>query len=320
MPGKMVVTVPGLEDRHRMAIREAAEKAGYSVLFFQDSGEAREALKDADIIFGHGAELSAAAPKLKWICTPFAGADAFVKPGAFVSPEAVLTNSSGAYGVTISEHVIMVSLEIFRRQAEYNEIVRQREWKRDLPIRSLKGCRVTLMGTGDIGRECARRLRAFGPAVLNGMNRNGTNPEGLFDRIVTEEELDAVLRETDLLILSLPGTRETEHLLNRHRLGLLPDQAAVVNVGRGSVIDQTALKAELEAGRLWAALDVFETEPLPREDPLWACSRLLLTPHVAGNMSLKSTLDEVVRLFLENLALFREGKQLRRRVDLKKGY
>ena len=140
------------------------------------------------------------------------------------------------------------------------------------------------------------------------------------DRIVTEEGLDAVLRETDLLILSLPGTLETEHLLNRHRLGLLPDQAAVVNVGRGSVIDQAALKAELEAGRLWAALDVFETEPLPREDPLWACSRLLLTPHVAGNMSLKSTLDEVVRLFLENLALFREGKQLRRRVDLKKGY
>ena len=126
--------------------------------------------------------------------------------------------------------------------------------------------------------------------------------------------------ETDLLILSLPGTLETEHLLNRHRLGLLPDQAAVVNVGRGSVIDQAALKAELEAGRLWAALDVFETEPLPREDSLWACSRLLLTPHVAGNMSLKSTLDEVVRLFLENLDLFREGKQLRRRVDLKKGY
>ena len=170
--------------------------------------------------------------------------------GVFASPDAVLTNSSGAYGVTIAEHIVMCALEMLRRQMDYSAIVRRREWKRDLPVRSIKGSRVILLGTGDIGREAAIRLRAFGPASLVGVNRGGGNPQGLFDRIVLQDALDSVLPETDILVISLPGTPETFHMLGARRLVLLPDQALVINVGRGSVIDQKALEKELRAGRL----------------------------------------------------------------------
>ena len=103
-------------------------------------------------------------------------------------------------------------------------------------------------------------------------------------------------------------------------LGLLPDQALVVNVGRGSVIDQKALETELRAGRLCAALDVFEQEPLPPDDPLWDCPHLLLMPHVAGNMSLPYTKDRIVELFLEDFDNYCAGRPLKRLVDRERGY
>ena len=109
-------------------------------------------------------------------------------------------------------------------------------------------------------------------------------------------------------------------MLDARRLALLPDQALVINVGRGSVIDQRALEKELRAGRLCAALDVFEQEPLPAEDSLWDCPNLLMAPHVAGNMTLPYTKDRIVALFLEDFENYCDGKPLHRQIDLAKGY
>ena len=320
MPRKLVTVNPALDDQHRKLIRAAAEKNGFEALFFREEAQALPHLADAEVVFGQSASLAKNSPQLRWLCTPSAGVDQFLAPGVFASPDAVLTNSSGAYGVTIAEHIVMLALEILRRQMDYSDIVRRREWVRDLPVRSIKGSRVTLLGTGDIGQETAIRLRAFGPGWLSGVNRGGSNPQGLFDRVIRQSQLDTVLPETDILIISLPGTQETRHMLDARRLALLPDHALVINVGRGSVIDQKALEAELRAQRLYAALDVFEQEPMPIDDPLWDCPNLLITPHVAGNMTLPYTKDRIVALFLEDFENYCEGRPLIRRVDLKKGY
>jgi phosphoglycerate dehydrogenase-like enzyme len=245
--------------------------------------------------------------------------DHFLKPG-ILGLQTVLTNSSGAYGVTIAEHVVMVTLEMLRRKAEYNEAVRQRKWIRNLHIESIRGSRILMMGTGDIGQEAALRLRAFSPASLLGLNRSGRNPAQRFDRILLPEDLEKVLPETDLLILSLPDTPETRGVLDQKRLALLPDGAVIVNVGRGSAIHQGALEKELRAGRLSAALDVFEKEPLPQQDPMWDCPNLLLTPHVAGNMTLPYTLERIVELFLEDFENYCAGRPLCRAVNPQKGY
>ena len=320
MSGSIVVSISQLTERHREAIRAAADAHGLTVQFFDREEDAARALPEAKILFAQSAEMARHAPNLKWQCTPSAGVDHFRAEGVFPSPETVLTNSSGAYGVTIAEHVIMVTLEIMRRQQEYTDIVARREWKRDLAVRSIRNCRALLLGTGDIGQETAVRLRAFGPALLTGFNRSGRNPGGLFDRIIRPEDLDGILPETDLVVLSLPGTEETHCILDMRRLAMLPDGAIIVNVGRGSAIEQTALERELQSGRLYAALDVFEQEPIPAEDTIWESPHLLITPHTAGNMTLPYTLDRIVDLFLEDLENYMQGRPLKRRVDLERGY
>lgn len=320
MSRKLVAAIAALDENHRSQIRAAAEKNGFKALFFDSDAQALPHLADAEIVFGQSAALAKNSPALRWLCTPSAGVNQFMAADAFASPDAALTNSSGAYGVTIAEHVIMITLEMLRRQPEYNAIVQRREWTRSLPVRSIKNSRVTLLGTGDIGQETALRLRAFGPASLIGVNRSGKNPGGLFDRVIRQGDLDTILPDTDILIISLPGTPETYHMLNAERLALLPEAALVVNVGRGTVIDQKALEKELRAGRLKAALDVFEQEPLPAADALWDCPNLLMAPHVAGNMTLPYTRDRIVALFLENFENYCAGKPLARLVDRKKGY
>ena len=294
---KLVVAIRELNAAQREQIREAAAAAGLSAAFYESPQEALPAAREAEVIFADGTALAGAAPALRWMCTPYAGVEPYTAPGVFASPLAVLTNSSGAYGTTIAEHVIQVSLMMLRQGEAYRQHVEKQEWVRGLPIRSLKDSRILLLGTGDIGRECAKRLRAFGPASLTGLNRSGRHPGGEFDRVLPLAELDGFLPETDLLIISLPGTPETYRLMRAELLKKLPDHALIVNVGRGSIIDQAALEQELRAGRLSAALDVFETEPIPEGASLWDCPRLLITPHIAGNLSLPYTVQRITELF-----------------------
>ena len=317
---KIVVVNPVFQNSHLERISRAAAESGYQAVFFQTADEARSDMPDAEILFGYAPDLVKDAPCLRWVCTPNAGTEPYAQPG-FLSAGVILSNSAGAYGLTIAEHIVMVTLEMMRRRAEYIGIVRRKEWTRDLHIDAIRGSRITLLGTGDIGRECAKRLRAFEPASMTGVNLRGGNPDGLFDRIVKTERLEEVLPETDLLILSLPSTPETRGILNGRRLAMLPDGARLVNVGRGSAVDQKALEKLLREGKLaGAALDVFEEEPLPAGDSLWDCPGLLITPHIAGNMTLDYTVERIVGQFLENLRNYAAGLPLRHIVDRKRAY
>jgi len=320
MSGKLVVVANYFSGEQKERIRQKAADRGFAAQFFDDAQSAAPALEDAEIILSNIADTAKRAPCLKWFCTANAGVDPYLKPDAFLNKDVMLSNSSGAYGVTIAEHVTMVTLLMLRRQQEYDAIVAGRNWKRDLPIRSIRGSAVTLLGTGDIGREIAARFRAFQPRALWGVNRSGRDPGGPFDRIERTDGLDALLPHTDILVVALPGTKETYRMLSAARLALLPDGCVIVNVGRGRIIEEEALYTELLRGRLYAALDVFETEPLPADHPLWTCPNLLITPHVAGNTTLPYTRERIVELFLEDLDNYASGRPLKRRVDLEKGY
>ncbi len=316
----LTVLIPMLSAAHRERIRARAEDLGFACEFCDTDAGALALLPETEILFG-GALPLGRADRLKWLALPSAGVEPYHVPGAL--PDGVtLTNSAGAYGVTISEHIIMVTLEMMRRRAEYLDITARREWRRDLPVRSIHGCRAVLAGTGDIGRETARRLRSFAPASVVGVSRSGRCADpGLFDRVLPVSALDTVLPETDLLILSIPGTPESADLLDARRLALLPEGAYLVNVGRGLCLNEEALMAALKSGRLaGAALDVFRQEPLPTNHPLWETPGLLITPHISGNMTLDWTMEQVVSMFLENLSLYAGGQPLRRTVDPDRGY
>ena len=135
-----------------------------------------------------------------------------------------------------------------------------------------------------------------------------------------QDAWEQILPETDVLIISLPGTKESFHMVGERQLSLLPDGAVIINVGRGSVIDQETLIRELEKGRLHAGLDVFEQEPPAPDDPVWELPNLLITPHTAGNMTLAHTVNRIVEMFLEDLDAYCAGQTPKRLIDRTRGY
>ncbi|MCI2058598.1 MAG: D-2-hydroxyacid dehydrogenase [Oscillibacter sp.] len=312
-----------LTDELRRKIADTAGRCGFSVRFCGSPEDARAALPSCEVLFAHSPELVRAAPAaLRWYCCAFAGVDPYCRgDGIFKNPDCILTNSAGAYGVTVAEHIVTAALMLLRRMPEYAEIVRRRDWENDLPIRSLWGSRITVLGAGDIGSAFARRARAFQPAAITGVSRSGKAREPVFDTVVPMDRLDGVLPETELLVMALPSTASTVGIMSRERIALLPRRAVVINVGRGTALDQDALAEALNSGALaGAALDVMTPEPLPKDHPLWETRNLLLTPHVAGNMTLGYTCRRTVELFCENLERYAAGRPMSHVVDRTRGY
>jgi len=308
---------------HIEKICTAAQSLDCTVCFYPDHDAALPNLSDTHILFGpsdaRSPELIKNAPKLKWFASCYAGVDPLMVPGAF--PEGILlTNGSGAYGITIAEHMIMVSLMLMRRMAEYQQFVENKEFRSDLMIGSLYDANVVVCGTGDIGTQFAKRLRAFCPAEIIGINRTGHSAEG-FDRVLPIDQLDQVLPGADLVAMTLPGTRQTDNLITRERIAAMKNTAFLINVGRGNCIDQDALIDALNAGSLaGAALDVFRTEPIPPQDPAWNTRNLLVTPHCSGKMTMRYTRDTLVDTFCKNLQRFCTGQPLLHTVDPSLGY
>ena len=312
-----------LTDAHKAQIQKTAEEAGFVPHFFtlDQFEEAKACVQDCEILYAHSPELLRAAPAtLKWYCCSFAGVDPYCKdPSIFANPDCVLTNSN-VYGVTIAEHVVMVTLMLLRRMPEYEEIVRNRSWSNQLPIRSIRDNEFTILGTGNIGVNVAERMRGMGAAKIIGLSRSG-RPHPAFDEVHPIADLDKVLPNTKILVMALPGTAETIHILNRQRIALLPKDACVINVGRGTAVEQEPLIEALNSGRIaGAALDVMDPEPLPQDHPLWSAKNLILTPHVSGNMTLGYTCDTNVAMFCEDLKNYAAGKPLNGFVDRAKGY
>lgn len=307
---------------HRATIDKTAAECGFAVDYFTQGHLPADKAADYEVIYGlcPPQELKTA-QNLKWLCSSFAGVDAYTDDDLYPNPNVLLSNSSGAYGITISEHILMVTLMMLRQMPKFEEIVRAHRWEKGLSIRSICGSSITVLGTGDIGTNFARRAKALGAKVVRGVRRTKKAGDPAYDEMYTLKELDSVLPETEILVMALPGTRDTEHILSRERIALLPEDAYVVNVGRGGAIDQEALMEALNGGHLaGAALDVCVPEPLPEDHPLWTTKNLLLTPHISGNMSLGITRDLDVELFCEDLRNFAAGRRLKRLVDRKIGY
>ena len=318
---RIAVFADFITEDYRRQIDRTAEKTGFSTTYFADRDALAAEIGAFEVLFGYiPPSLLAGAERLRWLCAASAGVDHLLEDSLWPSQDCLLSNSSGAYGPTISEHVLMVLLMLLRRMPEYQADLRERRWSFYSPIRSITGSRIVMLGTGDIGANTARRLKALGASVT-GVCRSGRSGEAAFDRVVPIGALDSVLPEADALIMALPATGETAGILSRERIALLPERAFVVNVGRGSAVDQTALAEALRAGRIaGASLDVMTPEPLPEDDPLWDCPNLLLTPHVSGNMSLGLTCELAVEMFCADLERYANGEPLKNLVDRSVGY
>ena len=319
---RIAVVGRNFRPRNLQKLRDTAASCGFSVDFYAENMLSPELAAQYEVLYGlPSPKLLPLMTNLKWFHSAAAGVDAYVKEGLYVDPNAVLTNSAGAYGATISEHIIMVILMLLRQYPYFDEIVRARNWVQEVPMRSIAGSRITVLGTGDIGTTFAKKAKALGAAHICGVRRSAKPAPDCYDKMVTYKELDSVLPDTEILVMALPGTSETVEILNRERIALLPPNAIVVNVGRGSAIEQQALIDALNEQRIaGAALDVMVPEPLPKDHPLWSTKNLLLTPHCSGNFSLGLTEDINVDQFCENLVLYNRGEPLKHLVDRELGY
>ncbi len=315
-----------LSDVNKQDMRSVAEECGFEMDFFDSSEEAAGKIRDAEVVYCDEGELLAEMPDLKWCHSVSAGVGHFLKSGAFDRGEVLLTNSSGAYGLAISEHIIMVTLMLMRRMPEYSAVVADRGWTRDLRIRSIKGSVIAIVGTGNLGQNAAKRYKALGAKKVIGFSRRGGGRE-FFDAVFRIDDFESVVSGSsgdepiDVLVLCVPGTSDTEGLLSAERIALLPEKAFVINVGRGSVINQEALIEALNEGRLaGAALDVMYPEPLPEDHPLWTARNCIITPHISGDMGLPETVDITVDIFCDNLRRYADGRELKNMIDIKAGY
>ncbi len=257
-----------------------------------------------------------AAPSLRLVFVANAGVDRLA-PFEWLPPEATLLNNSGAHAVKAGEYIAMAVLMLAGRMPEMVTAQRAGRWH---PVFSapLSGRAVTIVGTGDLGSAGARALRLLGVAVTG--VRTDATPHPDFAGIVPAADLDAVLARTEFLVLACPLTPATRNLLDRRRLGLLPQGAGVVNIGRGGLLDGEALCDALELGKLsGAVLDVFDPEPLPEGHRMWRTPNLLITPHVSCDDP-ESYNTRSLRILFDNLRALRAGEALPNRVDIARGY
>jgi phosphoglycerate dehydrogenase-like enzyme len=292
--------VPGWDFQKRHADQLCAAIPGLVVHICHSEEEFVAALPEAQIalVWRFRQEWVPHAYSLRLLATPAAGRDYF----AVDLPKCVTVAYGQFHGGIMGETVVGMLLAMCRGILPAADRQRSHPWPRAelaQTTRRLRGSHVTILGFGHIGRHIGHLLKPFG-VKLTGIRRTSVPPPaflGSGDRVATLSELDEILPHTDHLVLCLPGVPETDNLLNRHRIGLLPPRATLCNVGRGNALDEEALVEALRSGRLaGACLDVFRTEPLPMDSPLRTCPNLWLMPHASA------IAPDYLDLFVDELA------------------
>ena len=306
------------QERHRRLLEASAPD--FSFHYSSPGTVTQEELDHTDILIGNPPQgMLHGSPRLQWLQCNSAGVEPFLQPGVLHS-KILLTNATGAYGLAISEHMLGMLLEIFKKLHLYRDAQHQHQWQSLGQVRSIEGSTVLVLGMGDIGGEFARRVKALGAHVI-GVRRTDTRCPDYADEVHLTADLDQLLPLADVVAVSLPGTRETAGLLDRRRIALMKEGAVVLNVGRGSIIDTEALCDALESGHLGGAgLDVTDPEPLPAGHRLWDIPNAVITPHISGFYHLPETLERIVRISAANLKAYTEGLPLKNLVDFSTGY
>ena len=227
-----------------------------------------------------------------------------------------MTNSRGVFSSSLPEFAAF-GLLFFLKDARH--LLRSQQlakWAVYEPG-ALRGRTIGIVGLGDIGRACATVLRPFGARIV-GLRRSG-RPDPVADEVVPAERILDMVARVDHVVVATPLTEETHHLIGDRVLGAMRPGAILVNVGRGKVVDETALLAALDQERLrGAALDVFEQEPLPPDHPFWRMDNVLVSPHSADHTA--GWEANTMEPFLENVRRFRDGETLLNPVDKRLGY
>ncbi|HVW42541.1 MAG TPA: D-2-hydroxyacid dehydrogenase [Amycolatopsis sp.] len=289
---------------------------------YTDGQALPEALRGADALFVYDFLSTAlpgawhAADRLRWVHIASAGVDPVMFPELRES-DVVLTNSRGVFDDSIAEYVLGVIIAFAKDFAGSVDLQRKHEW-RHRETERVAGRRVLVVGTGPIGRAIARMLRAVGMSV-SGMGRRARGDDPDFGDVHASADLPRHLPDYDYVVAVAPLTGQTKGMFGAEAFEAMPSHARFVNVGRGELVVTEELVRALRDGRIaGAALDVFDTEPLPFDHPLWTMDNVLISPHMSGDVV--GWRDTLVEVFADNFQRWQTGRPLRNVVDKQLGY
>lgn len=277
-------------------------------------------LESAEIILGGiSREEFKRAKNLRWIQATGAGVDGLLFP-ELVESDVILTNASGVHPIPIAEHTFALILAITRGLIKSFEGKNKKAWlHNEVYIDELYGKTIGIIGYGKIGQGIAKLARGFWMKVIGLKRDPSKDVEVKPDILLGKDSLDILLRESDIVVIIVPLTSETYHLIGEKELGLMKPTGILINVARGKVVDENALiKALKEKRILGAGLDVFETEPLPPESELWDLENVVITPHIAGLNPYYT--DRLLEIFIKNLKTYPDVSKMVNVVDKKLGY
>jgi phosphoglycerate dehydrogenase-like enzyme len=326
-PAEVVDELRALDPRLRVHGIAPEERAAWRKLGDEGDPDARtlaEALRRAEIIihgFNSVPNLPELAPNLRWMHTPFAGVERIFELG-LVGRSFTVTNGSGPAATPIAQWVIMALLMLAKQQPAHFRAQLAHEWAR-IGGFELGGKTLGIIGLGAIGREVARLARPFGMRIV-GVRRSVGEPlenQDGADLVLPPSAIPRLLAESDFVLLAAPSTNETAALIDAAALATMRPGGYLLNVARGSLLDEEALVAALQSGQLaGAALDVFATEPLPADSPLWDLPNVIITPH--DSPASQFFFERVFALFLDNLRAYLAGDLagLTNVVTLERGY
>ncbi len=302
------------------AAASRAGEAGHSVTIGSTPADFAAAMEEAEALVTDAGVIKAffpcRAPRLKLLFATNAGLERLA-PFDWLPPGVVLMNNRGAHATKAGEFAIMSVLMLANRVPEMVTNQRRGHWQK-LWGSALTGRSVTIIGLGTLGGNTAEHVARFGMRVTG--VRTNPAPHPACDRVIGADELDAVLPDTDILVLACPLTDATRGLMTRGRLAALPQGAGLVNIGRGQLLDQDALCDLLDNGHLsGAVLDVFTPEPIPPGHRLWTTPNLIISPHTSADDPATYN-PRSLDIFLENLRAFRDGSPLPNRFDTVRGY
>ena len=312
---------PVRQSELREGVETVCANRNFELIFCKSEEEAIRHIQEAEILLSHGFSpaLAKAAKKLRWIQRTDAGIEQTLSP-ELIASDIILTNARGFHATPMAEWTLGILLYITQRFEHIAEWKSSREWRQNKKAITasrffLKDKRALIIGHGEIGRPVAELLASTGircEAVATTKRKTEIPVHAV-------QTLSHIIPDFDIVVITIPHTRETDQLFNREMLSQMKTGSILVNLARGKIIDQPVLVDALKNGPLgFAALDVFEEEPLPEDSPLFDIPNLIMTPHIAGNFP--DYMKCMHELFLDNLQRYLNNEPLRFIVDKSRGY
>ncbi len=262
----------------------------------------------------------ARAPHLHWFQQWGAGTDWLMRFPEIARQDFILTNASGVHAIPITEHILAFMLAFARRLPESIRAQEKHQWDREhvRPAFELAGKTMLLVGVGAIGSRTAQSAAALGMHVI-GVRSDPSQEVAGVERMLAPDELESVLSEADFVVLTIPLTPATKKMFDASTFEKMKNSAYLINIGRGGTVDEAALIHALQTGQIaGAGLDVFATEPLPEDSPLWDLDNVIITAHYSGETPYYDA--RALDIFLDNLERYTQGQPLENVVDKERGY